>query len=114
MCACCVTYTRAPHLLSTSLCHVNGHGVNTRTSRRSFPAQARKHSFAFLLQCSTPIPPYLASLQTMLGGWDQSQYGYWASNMSDRFVAQGIGKAHVQRAQNDFDKMEQVGGVCVG
>ena len=57
----------------------------------------------------------------MLGGWDQSQYGYWASNMSDRFVAQGIGKAHVQRAQKDFDKMEQVcgsadrggGGVCL-
>jgi hypothetical protein len=46
----------------------------------------------------------------MRGGWDQSQYGYWATNMSDRIVAQGIGKAHVQRAQNDFEKMEQARG----
>ncbi len=45
--------------------------------------------------------------QTMRGGWDQSQYGYWAQNMSDVIKIQGIGRTAVGRSQNDFENIEQ-------
>ena len=42
----------------------------------------------------------------MRGGWDQSQYGYWAQNMSNVMNIVPVAKGSVGRSQNDFVKME--------
>jgi hypothetical protein len=68
--------------------------------------------YSFMYTYSKPVPSVIGMWQhvydeTMRGGWDQSQYGYWAQNMSDVIKIQGIGRAYVPRWQNDFENIEQ-------
>ncbi len=45
-------------------------------------------------------------MQVHRGGWDQTQYGYWASTMSDRIKQFAINQAFIPRSQNAFDQIE--------
>ena len=47
-----------------------------------------------------------ANVQVHRGGWDQTQYGYWASTMSDRIKQFAINQAFIPRSQNAFDQIE--------
>ncbi len=56
-----------------------------------------------LLYSRPPPPPHThthAHAQVQLGGWDQSQYGYWATNGNLSIARQF--NSYVNRAQNDF------------
>ena len=46
------------------------------------------------------------SLQTINGGWDQTQYGYWATELMSQIPQFTINRAYVPRAQNAFDDVE--------